>query len=104
MLFISYWELNPDFDPSELGDLATTLLKKKLYPAEGVNQIAWYISATDYWGISVSEAENDEALMRDTQMWRIAMPGLFKSIKTTPAMDIVKMLPMIAKLAKEVKE
>ena len=104
MLFLSYWELNPDFDPSKLGDLAATLLKKKLYPAEGINEIAWYVSATDYWGLSIYEAETAEQMLRNIQMWRIAMPGLFKSIKTTICMDIVKMLPILSKLAKEVKE
>lgn len=104
MLFLSYWELNPDFDPSKLGDLAATLLKKKLYPVEGVNQIAWYVSATDYWGVTISESETEEQMVRDAQMWRIAMPGVFKSIKTTPGIDIVKLLPILSKLAKEVKE
>jgi len=104
VLFLSYWELNPDFDPSKLGDLAAMLLKKKLYPAEGINQIAWYVSATDYWGLSISEADTAEQMVRDTQMWRIAMPGLFKTIKTTPGIDIIKLLPILAKLAKEVKD
>jgi len=104
MLFISYWELNPDFDPSELGAIAQKLIKKKLYPTEGVNQIAWYVSTSDYWGISISEAETDEQMVKDTQMWRIAMPGIFKSIKTTPGIDIIKLLPILSKLAKEIKE
>ena len=41
MLFISYWELNPDFDPSEMAEIAQMLMSKKLYPPEGVNDIAF---------------------------------------------------------------
>ena len=29
MIFISYWELNNDFDPSELAGVAQTLIRKK---------------------------------------------------------------------------
>ncbi len=104
MLFLSYWELNPDFDPSELGGLAQKLMSKKLYPAEGIKQIAWYVSTSDYWGINISEAETAEQMVKNTQMWRIAMPGLFKIIKTTPGIDIVELLPILSKLAKQIKE
>ena len=37
-------------------------------------------------------------------MWRIAKPSIFKFIKTTPAMEIVKIVPVLMKLAKKVKE
>ncbi|GAG61262.1 unnamed protein product [marine sediment metagenome] len=43
MIFITYWEINPDFDPAELAEIAQELMSKKIYPAEGIKQIAFYI-------------------------------------------------------------
>jgi len=103
MIFISYWELNPDFDPSELVDIAQQLISKKLYPSEGVKSIAWYVSTSDYWGISIDESESEEAMVRNMNMWRIAKPGFLKSVKTAPAMEVAKVLPIIMKLKKEIK-
>ena len=103
MLFISYWEINPDYDPSELTEIALDLMKKKLYPAEGIKEIGFYMSLSDLWGITVEEAESEEALIRNTQMWRIAKPGMIKFIKSTPAMEVVKLLPVVMKLKKEMK-
>ena len=104
MLFITYWELNPDFDPSDLGGVAQKLISKKLYPAEGVKEIGWYASVSDYWGVTIVEAETEEQMVNNAQMWRIAMPGIFKSIKTTPGIEIMKLLPILSKLAKQIKE
>jgi hypothetical protein len=36
-------------------------------------------------------------------MWRIAKPGYIKSIKTTPAMEVIKFLPILGKLKKQIK-
>ena len=103
MLFLSYWELNPDFDPSELAELAQMILSKKLYPVEGTNMVGWYMSTTDFWGISLTEAENEEQMVKGTQVWRLAKPGLFKFIKTTPAMETAQIIPIVMKLKKELK-
>ena len=103
MIFISYWELNPDFDPADLAEIAQELIRKKVYPAEGVKDIAFYISTSDYWGISIDEADSEEALARSTNMWRIAKPGIMKLVKTTPATEVVKMLPIMVKLKKQIK-
>jgi hypothetical protein len=103
MLFITYWELNPDFDPSELAEIAQKLMSKKLYPVEGVNQIGFYVSTSDYWGITIEEAENEEQLVKGSMMWRLAKPGYITVMKSTPAMEAVKMIPMIIKLKKQLE-
>jgi hypothetical protein len=103
MIFITYWELNPDFDPGDLAEIAQELISKKLYPTEGVNQIAFYVSASDYWGIGIDEADSAEAISRNINMWRIAKPGFIKYIKTTPATEVVKILPVLVKLKKQIK-
>jgi len=37
-------------------------------------------------------------------MWRIVRPGVFKFIKTNIGIEITKVIPLIAKLAKKIKE
>lgn len=103
MLFISYWELNPDLDPSEIAKVAQELITRKVYPAEGINDIVFHVSTSDYWGISLTEAENEEAMVRSTNMWRVAKPGLIKFVKTSPAVEVAKVLPVLVKLGKDVK-
>ncbi len=103
MMFITYWEINPDFDPAELAEIAQELISKKLYPAEGVTSHAFYMSTSDYWGIGIDEADSEEALARNVNMWRISKPGFIKSMKSTPAMEVVKMLPVMVKLKKLIK-
>ncbi len=104
MIFISYWELNPDFDPSELAGVAQTLISKKLWPVEGMKIIGWYISTSDFWGITIVDAENEEQMVKMAGMWRISKPGIFKLMKTTSALEIANTIPIIMKLAKEIKE
>jgi hypothetical protein len=103
MIFITYWEINPDFDPAELAEIAQELMSKKVYPAEGIKELAFYISTSDFWGIGIDEAESEEALARNVNMWRIAKPGFIKFIKSTPAMEVVKLLPVLVKLKKQIK-
>ncbi|MFX1358488.1 MAG: DUF3303 domain-containing protein [Promethearchaeota archaeon] len=103
MLFITYWELNENFDPAELAEMAQKVLSKNLYPTEGVKQLGWYVSTGDYWGITISEAENEEQLVQDTNVWRMAKPGVFKLIKNSPAMELAKALPILIKLKKKLE-
>lgn len=102
MRFITYFELNPDFDPSELASLGMELMEKKLYPAKGVETMAWYVS-TGYWGISISEADSVDALMNNVNAWRIAKPGIFKSYKIAPAMETKDLIPKVVNLGRKIK-
>ncbi len=98
-----YWELNQDFDPAELAEIAQKLISKKLFPAEGIKQIGFYMSTSDFWGITILEADSEEQLARDSNMWRLAKPGYLKLMKTTPAVDVTKMIPLIMKLKKQME-
>jgi hypothetical protein len=102
MIYITYWELNSDFDPKDLVDLTQTAINKGLVPFEGVKQLAWYVTP-DYWGISIEEAESEAAIISNVSMWRIAKPGIFKRVKTCPAMEVAKVLPLIIKIGKKIK-
>ncbi|MBY8991807.1 MAG: DUF3303 family protein [Candidatus Lokiarchaeota archaeon] len=103
MLFVTIWELNPDFDPSKLTELAQTFMSKNLFPAEGIEVIGWYITP-EYWGLTISKAESEEAIIREATGWRIAMPGIFKKFKTAPAMEVAQALPIVTKLAKKIRD
>ena len=103
MLFIAYWEINPDYDPSDLAEIAADLIGKKLYPTKGIKEIGFYMSVSDHWGITIEEADSEDDLIRNTQMWRIAKPGMIKFIKSTPAVEVAKMLPVVMKLKKDMK-
>jgi len=76
---------------------------KKLYPVLGVKQLTWYLTP-GMWGISVAEAETAENIANNINVWRIAKPGIFKSIKTELALEIVQLLPLGLKLSRKVKE
>jgi hypothetical protein len=103
MIFITYWELNDYFDPAELGEMAQMVLEKKLYPVEGTKMLAWYISTTDYWGVTISEADTEEQMIKGSQVWRIAKPGVFKVLKTSQAMETAKVIPILTKLKKQLQ-
>ncbi len=100
MIFISYWELNPDLDPSAIADAAQKLISAKLYPQANSKQLAWYVSP-DYWGITISETDDEDALLTDANMWRMAMPGIFKTIKTSVAQESTKVVPLMLKLKRK---
>lgn len=79
-------------------------MSKKLYPVEGVKQIGFYISTSDYWGITIEETESEEQIPKGSNIWRLAKPDYIKVIKTTPAMDATKMIPLIMKLKKQIDD
>ena len=103
MRFITYFELNPDLDPTEIASIGIELMEKKLYPAKGVETLSWYIS-TGYWGIAVSEADSGDALMNNVNAWRIAKPGIFLTFKTAPAMETRELIPKVVNLARKIKK
>ena len=102
MIFITYWELNPDFYPSDLVEMTQTIMNKGLVPFEGVKQLAWYI-ASEHMGITVEGAECEEAFLSNSVMWRIVKPDIFKSIKISPRMEVDKILLLVIRLGKKIK-
>lgn len=87
-----------------MAEIAQKLISKKFFPAEGVNHIGFYISTSDYWGITIEEAENEEQLAKRSNVWRLAKPGYIRVMKTTPTMDATKMIPLIMKLKKQLED
>jgi hypothetical protein len=103
VLFITYFELNPNIDPSEIADVAQKLISKGLYPPKGQKTLAWYLSTDSDWGIMAVEVDSEESSFVGTRMWQIAKPGIFKYLKSSLAMKAEDMIPLGIKLRKQIK-
>ncbi len=103
MLFITYFELNPDLDPTEIAEITQKLMSKGLYPPKGQKTLCWYVSTGDYWGIMAVEVESAEASAIGTNMFRAVKPGIFKCVKSTLAMKVEDLIPIAIKLGKQIK-
>ena len=97
MLFMTYWELNPNYSPAEFADIAQTLVSKKIF-AEGPKQICSYVSTAGTWGVTIEEAENEKQLVISANQWKIIKPGIFKHFETTNAIETTKILPLLMRL------
>lgn len=93
MLFISYWELNQNSNMGERLGVANNIITNGLYPPEGVNVLRFDIAPGD-WGVSIFEADNSEAVFKAIGIWRSAMPGFFKSVKVSPALEVKDAMPL----------
>lgn len=93
MLFISYFELNENSPFTTNLQGAQKVMAAGLYPPTGVNIIRWD-TTPDGWGVLIAEAESAESLFRAINVWRAAIPGFFKSVKTAPAMPIMEAIPL----------
>ncbi len=103
MLFLTYYELNENLDPTLIGELVQKFMSKKLFPTEGVKIITWLLTPEN-WGIVISEDDSEEAMFKDMNMWRIAMPGIFKTVKSAVGMEVAKVIPLLLKLSKDIKD
>jgi len=50
MLFIAYWELNPDIDPIKIAKKVAEAAEKGLWPPKGAKVLGWYFTP-EHWGI-----------------------------------------------------
>ena len=102
MLFITYWELNEDIPVADTLQAAQKLTSAGLFPVQGVQILRWDITP-DRWGVSIIEADSAQAVSDGLTIWRAAVPGMFKSTKTSPAIPIQESMPalgaMLQKLA-----
>jgi hypothetical protein len=90
-----YWELNPNKDIKEIAKLGAQLTQSGKFPVKGIKQIAWYITpSAPVWGVTIYEAENEEAVFNDLLVWTKAMPGFFSCYKVSPAMQAPQAIPL----------
>lgn len=103
MQLLTYFELNPNLNPSEIAEIGASLIKKGMVGIEGQKILAWYIT-TCYWGIVLTEMENETAAFKATNAWRIAKPGVFTVWKTGPAMKSEDAIPLLMKLGEQFRK
>jgi hypothetical protein len=95
LLMMTYWELNPDKDIKEIAKIGAQLAQSGKWPTKGIKVIAWYITpSSPCWGVTIFEAENEEAAFNAQLLWTKAMPGFFTSHKTSPALPTEKVIPL----------
>lgn len=96
MLFITYWELNENM--SEIERLEAAKKLAQTFPPEGVKLIRWDVTP-DAWGITIYEADNTIDVFKHTAIWR-TKAGMFKTVKTSPAMPVQELMPQMGEYLK----
>ena len=86
MLCMTYFELGENVDLKKMIEKAAEMMQKGMYPPEGIKLVGNYVSAGGNWGVTVYEAESEEAAYKEANVWRVHTPGFFKLIKQTVAM------------------
>jgi hypothetical protein len=95
LLFMAYWELNPDKDIKEVAKLAADLTRAGKFPIKGTKMIGWYNTPTiPSWGVTIWEADSEEAVFNGLLVWTKAMPGIFSCFKVSPALSAEKAIPL----------
>ena len=84
MLFLAYWELNENVSEQARLEGVQKVMSGGLFPPQGVNVLR-FDGTPDGWGVLLLEADKAEDVFRAIGVWRSAVPGFFKSIKTSPA-------------------
>lgn len=104
MLFITYFELNPEKDPSEILDAFQKIQDAKIGDMmEKWEEKGWYITP-DYWGVFIVDTDTVEDVLRNSNAWRLALPGIFKKIKTCMAAEVEQYAPILLKLVRKLKK
>ena len=99
MLFLSYWELNENFTPKDIVELAAELMEKDLWPAEGTEILGFYTNTdVPIWGITIEEAESVESILKGAVAWTNAKPGFFKVLRVSPAMTAEDAMRVVAEM------
>ncbi len=102
MLFLIYWELNENVPEEHRLQAAQKLTSAGLFPAKGVNVVRWDMTP-DLWGVLTVEANSAADVFRALDVWRVSVPGFFKTTKAAPAMPVQEALPLAAEILKAVK-
>ena len=100
MLFISYFELNENMPAAERSEIAQKIMGSGQFPPPGINIIRWD-STSDLWGVIIFEAESAEDVIRTLGAWRSFGGGFFKSVKTSPAMPVQEIVPLVDEVARQ---
>jgi hypothetical protein len=99
MLFVCHWELNEATPVVERLQAAQKVLASGLFPGPKVKLIRWD-ATPDVWGITVFEAETAADALQFVDLWRITVPGFFRSVRVAPAMPVQEWMEQAGSLIK----
>ena len=99
MLYLIYWEINEKINPAEIVKVGQKLAL--LEGTEGAETLSFVVTP-DNWGISLLKIESEETAFKVANRWRMALPGVFKSWKGAVAMDVEKVMPLLAAEAEKI--
>lgn len=84
MLFVTYWEIDPEKAPSEIVAAGRRLIESDAFPPGDVETVRWD-ATVDGWGITIFEADAYEDVLRAHMAWQELSPGWFSELRTAPA-------------------
>ncbi len=95
MLYITYWELNPDKDVRELTRVLAKLQQEGKWPLPGTEILAFYVTPSiPMWGITIGRSSNEEDFYRSLLMLLNEVPGYFKSYRVSPVQEARDMMKL----------
>jgi hypothetical protein len=89
LLFITFWQLGEDTDVKKIAAAAAKLTKSGVFPTKGSKIINWLVTPGGK-GVTISEADSEEAIFRSYVVWEKEVPGMFASYEVHPAVAIDK--------------
>jgi hypothetical protein len=88
--------LGADKDLKVAAKVAADLAQTGKFPPEGMKIIAFHATpSTPIWGITIYEADSEEAVFNSRLLWMKAMPGFFSFFRVSPALPIEKQISLI---------
>ena len=103
MKLVMYWEGNENVTPEEVIKGALKIEAAKI-EFDKVKVTNW-MATVENWGICVIESDDEVQVCNAINMWRQAIPGIYKTVKLAPGIELEtygeKLMPIIQKLAKK---
>ena len=101
MLFLVYWELNEATPAAQRLEASQKLQSSGLFPPKNAKVIRWD-ATPDLWGVLTLDAEDTADVFRAVNVWRVAVPGFFKTLRVSPALPVAETMPLLAETVKAV--
>jgi hypothetical protein len=94
MLFVAFWTLNRDIEPSRIAKVSAKMLEEEKFPLEGTEIIQWLVCPGGK-GVTVFKAESEAQAFQSYTSWMEALPGMFTSYELLPALEAQDAIPLV---------
>ena len=102
MLFIVHYEFNPNLNPEDMFTAYQKIAQAEIDLGNSETK-SWYITP-EHWGVAIIETDSVESMMKNAYMWRVALPGLFKTYNIAPVAEIEEIVPLLAKMMRKINK